>query len=266
MKLLIFWDLFWRVWRKALSDNLPKLISSHKPDFIIVNWENMTSWFWPIEKHLEEVRKLWVDVITWWNHTLKNEKTIWEYLNKENSICLRPANFYETAKYKISWRGHRIFEKNGQKLLVINLMSGVFMMDNVYNPFLKAEEIIDSYDESDYDGIVVDFHRETTSESQWMAMFLDWRASFVFWTHTHVQTNDDTILPNWTGLISDVWFVGPRNSVIWMDYSSLEKGFLTGLLKGKKEQKVWWDYVVNWVVVEIENKRCISVEKIRIEN
>lgn len=266
MKVLIFWDLFWRVWRTALKKELPKLKEKYSPDFIIINGENMTSWYGPIEKHLEEVRKLWVDLITWWNHTLKNEKQIGEYLNSPDCIALRPANFYETPKYKVAWKWHKVCEKNGEKLLVINLMSGQFMLDNVYNPFLKAEEILEEYESEDLDWVIVDFHREATSESQWMALFLDWRASFVFWTHTHVQTNDDAILPWWTWMISDVWFVGPRNSVIWMDFSTLERSFLTWIVRWKKEQKLWNEYVVNWVFVEIEDKKCVNIEKIRVEN
>lgn len=266
MKIIVLWDLYWRVWREALRKNITKMKEEYNPDFFIVNWENMSSWKWPIMKHLDEVRKLWVDVITGWNHTLTNEKEIWVYLNQENSVCLRPANFYETERYKISGRWHKVFEKNWKKLLVINLMSWIFMADNVYNPFLKANEILSEYNLDDLDWVVVDFHRETTSESMWMWIMLDWKASLVFWTHTHVQTNDDQILPNWTGFITDIWFVWPRNSVIWVDFSSIERSLLTWLVRWKKEQSLSKEYVINWLFVEIEDKKCVKIQKLRIEN
>jgi len=187
MKILIFWDLYWRVWREALERELPSLKNKYNPDFVIINWENMTSGFWPILKHLDKVKKMWVDVITWWNHTLKNEKDIWEYLNSEDSIALRPANFYETKRFKISWRWYKVFEKNWKKVLVINVMSWIFMADNVYNPFLKVEEILEEFNWVDLDWIIVDFHRETTSESQWMGLMYDWKVSFVELIHMFKQ-------------------------------------------------------------------------------
>jgi calcineurin-like phosphoesterase len=42
---------------------------------------------------------------------------------------------------------------------------------------------------------MIDFHKETTSEGYGLAHFLDGRVSFVFGTHTHIQTNDELILP-----------------------------------------------------------------------
>ncbi|HBA44455.1 TPA: hypothetical protein DEG21_02510 [Patescibacteria group bacterium] len=46
----------------------------------------------------------------------------------------------------------------------------------------------------DFDAIIVDYHRETTAEIYAMSEFLSSRVSFIYGTHTHVQTNDEHIL------------------------------------------------------------------------
>jgi calcineurin-like phosphoesterase len=89
--------------------------------------------------------------------------------------------------------------------------------------------------------------------------------SFVFGTHTHIQTNDELILPGWTGIISDVWMNGPLYSVIGADFNSVKKRFLTGINKWKIEQQLDENYVVNGICVEVwEDRKTVSVEKIRI--
>ena len=42
-----------------------------------------------------------------------------------------------------------------------------------------------------------------------LAYYLDGRVSAVAGTHTHVQTADETILPQGTGYISDLGMTGP---------------------------------------------------------
>lgn len=139
---------------------------------------------------------------------------IGDYMNLPDSKQLRPANFYESQHYTLPGSGVRVFEKNGKKLLVINLISGNFLKDDVYNPFLKVDEILSEHPLSRYDGIVVDFHRESTAESYCMAKWLDGRVSLQYGTHTHVQTNDERIQPLGTGAITDVGMTGALHSSI----------------------------------------------------
>ena len=65
MKILIFGDVYGRVWRNALKKELPKLKAKFNPDFTIVNVENITSWRGPIEKHVKEVEKLGIDAVSY---------------------------------------------------------------------------------------------------------------------------------------------------------------------------------------------------------
>ncbi len=264
MKVIIFWDIYWRVWRKAFKKELSNLSNLYNPDFIIANVDNITSWRWAIEKLMLKFEKLWVDVLTWWDHIFDHENHILDYLGRDNSILLRPANFYETNYYKIPGVWYKIFSKKGKNLLVIHLLWEAFMKYNVYNPFLKAEEIISSINPNDYDWIIVDFHKETTAEGYGLWAFLDWKVSFIAWTHTHIQTNDDIILKWWTWFISDIWMVWSLDSIIGADYLSVKKRFITWINKWKIEQKLSNNYILSAVYLEIENKKCIKIEKIRI--
>ena len=108
-------------------------------------------------------------------------------------------------------------------------MSGLFLRDTVYNPFLRAQELLEQYKDAEVDGIIVDFHRESTSEIHAMGFLLDGHASLVFGTHTHVQTSDARILPQGTGYISDIGFIGAQNSLIGDSFKSREAAIMTGV-------------------------------------
>ena len=261
MKILAFGDIYGRVWRKALKKELPGLQEKYNPDFVLVNVDNISSWRWAVDHHVEELNAIWVDIMTGWDHIYDNFSHIKDYLQSPDTNLLVPANTYETDTG--IW--YKVFEKNGKRLLVIHLMWNVFMRDNLYNPFLKADEIL-SEDHGELDGIIVDFHKEATSEIYGLAMYLEGRISSIFWTHTHVQTNDEMILPGWTWIMCDIGMVWPLYSVIGATFDSVKKRFLTGINKWKIVQWLWKDYVVNWVFLEIDEatQKCTHIEKMRI--
>lgn len=264
MKILIFWDIYWRIWRNAFLHELPNLKQKYNPDFIIANVDNISSWRGPIEKHIIELEKAWVDLMTSWDHVFDNMEKITDYLNKSNSKLIRACNYYETSDFVIPWKGYKIIEKAWKKLLVIHLLSSNWMRDLVYNPFLKLEEILKNPELINVNWIIVDFHKEFTSEMYWMAMSFDWKISFWYWTHTHIQSNDEMIFDNWTWVINDVWMSWSLYSVIWATLSSVKSRFFNWINKWKIEQSLDHRYVVNWVFVEIEDKKCVNIEKIRI--
>ena len=265
MKVLIFWDVYGRIWRRALKKELPILKEKHKPDFVVANVENCTSWRWPIEKHILELESLWIDLMTGWDHIYDNIDRIKTYLESDDSKLIRPANFREIKDYKLPGKWYKILEKEGKRLLVIHILWEVFMNNKVDNPFIKVDEIIEENSSEKLDWIIIDFHKEVTPEWYWLAYYLEGKVSFIFWTHTHIQTNDELILPNGSWLISDVWMNWALYSVIWAEYKSVEKRFLTWVGRWKITQCLDPNYVVNWVVVEIwEDGKCIDIEKIRI--
>lgn len=262
MKVLIFWDIYGRIWRKALEKELPGLMKKYSPDFIVANVDNLSSGRWAIEKHLFELEKMWIDIFTSGDHIFDNFSKVEVYLQKTDSKLLRFANLYGNEQ-KGKW--FKIFEKNGKKLLLIHLQWEVFMPHKVDNPFLVTQKIIENLDE-EVDGIIIDFHKEVSSEWYGLAHFLDGKVSFIYGTHTHVQTNDEQILAGGTGLLSDVGMNWPKNSVIWATFESVRNRFLSGINKGKIEQSLDKNYQVCAVLVDIENNSCKKIEKIRINH
>ena len=57
-------------------------------------------------------------------------------------------------------------------------------------------------------------HCEATSEKVAMGWWLDGHVSFVYGTHTHIQTADERVLPQGTAYITDCGMTGPYNGVI----------------------------------------------------
>ncbi|MGE4444468.1 MAG: YmdB family metallophosphoesterase [Candidatus Altimarinota bacterium] len=268
MKVLIFGDIYGRIGRNAFKKHFSELKEKYSPDFVIVNPENISSGRGPIEKHMKELDALGgIDVYTSGNHIFDNYDDIKNYLDKPGSKLIRPANFYENEHIYFPGKGYKIIEKNGKKLLVINLMSSVFMRDEVYNPFLKIDEMLKEIPMDDINAVIIDFHRETTSEIYAMGMFLDGKISFLFGTHTHIQTNDELVLPGGTGILTDVGMSGPLYSIIGAEFEGIKSRFLGGMLKGKIDQSLDPHYVVSACIVEIDDqtKKCLSIEKIRIK-
>ncbi len=228
MKILVFGDIYGRKGRELLARYLPELRTQYVPDFIVANTENLTNGKGPTPTHLEELRGIGFDAFTGGNHSFTHFEEIGKYMDQSESPQIRPANFYSTAQYTHPGRGYRIFEKNGKKILLINLISGVYLRDQVYNPFIKIEEILSEVDHQGVDAILVDFHRETTAESYCMAELLSGRASLVYGTHTHVQTNDDRILTTGTGAITDIGMTGSLSSSIGLSFLSILPGMVSG--------------------------------------
>lgn len=265
MKILAFWDIYGRVGRTWFLREIKNLQKKYTPDFTIANVDNISSWRWPMAKHVLELEQVWVDVMCSWDHFFDNQKHLVEYLAKKDGKLIRPANFYDIPEMKIPWNGYKIVEKNWKKLSVIHLVWQVFMRFDVYNPFLKLEEILKNPEIADSDAVVVDFHRETTSEIWGLWIYFDGKISAVYGTHTHVQTNDDTILKKWTGFITDVWMNGPRNSIIWADSDVLKARFFTWI-NHKVVQSLDREYIVQWIFLEIDDttKKTLHIEKIQI--
>jgi metallophosphoesterase (TIGR00282 family) len=236
----------------------------YAPDFTVVNIENITSWRGPASIHAELIDSLWVDIMTGWDHIFDNMPDIGRYFSKDTCKLIRPANFRESEHFTLPWDGYRIIEKEGKRLLVIQLLGEVFMNHKVDNPFIKIEQILWEIPKESYDALILEFHRETTAELYWMANFLDGQVSAVYGTHTHIQTNDAHILSWGTGILTDVGMNGPFESVIGAEFSSVKKRFLTWIQRGKIEQKLKGKYIINALLIETDDttKLCSNIENI----
>ena len=223
MKILILGDVMGQSGRKALEENLKKIIEKNNINFSIINGENAADDGKGITKEIaDEFFSLGIDVITSGNHIWDKEETA-KFIDKENRL-LRPANLAEGSPGK----GYGIFftKDKKYKIGVINLMGNVFMR-KTEDVFKVAENIRKKIIlKKNVDFSVVDFHGEITSEKMAMGHFLDGSTTCVVGTHTHVPTADTRILEKGTAYQTDIGMCGDYNSVIGMNKENSIKKFL----------------------------------------
>jgi metallophosphoesterase (TIGR00282 family) len=149
-----------------------------------------------------------------WLSVAQNEGHIWgkkeiiPYIDRTPGL-IRPANYPPDQP----GRGYTIVETaSGAKVGVIHLQGRVFMNTHCDCPFVTAKKIIAEL-RTKTNVIAVDMHCEATSEKVAMGWWLDGHASFVFGTHTHIQTADERVLPQGTAYITDCGMTGPYDGV-----------------------------------------------------
>jgi metallophosphoesterase (TIGR00282 family) len=253
IKLIFFGDIVGKPGRIAVRDYLAENKNTY--DFVIANVENASHGFGLTEKNYNEFLNYGIDAMTCGNH-IWDKRDIYSYIDDAQAL-LRPINYPEGTKGV----GSRIFEKDGFKIGVINVLGRVFMnLVDSYWELVTAEikrikEITPI--------VVVDFHAEATAEKVCFGKYCsELGLSAMFGTHTHVQTADETVF-NGMAYISDAGFCGASDGVIGMDYNTSLSRFLTSIperyevAKGDTSQ-------INAVEVEIDVKsgKALAVKRI----
>jgi metallophosphoesterase (TIGR00282 family) len=221
MRLVFIGDIVGSVGRKAVKEIMPKLKRQYPNAVFIANGENAAAGRGITAALAKEFYEQGIHGLTLGNHTWDN-KDIFEWIDDEPRI-VRPANFPPGCP----GRGHMIVKAMGQELAVINLQGRTFLPP-IDDPFRKIDEILEQLN-GRYKYVMVDFHAEATSEKIAMGWHLDGRVSLVVGTHTHVQTNDERILPQGTAYLTDVGMTGPRDGVLGMERGAVLQKFKTQL-------------------------------------
>lgn len=256
MKVLFIGDIVGSTGRAALKQVLPSLKTKYMPDVIIVNGENAAAGRGITSQITKEFFELGVHGITMGNHTWDN-RDIFEWIDEEHRL-VRPANFPPGTP----GLGGTVIKANGKKLGIINLQGRTFLPP-IDCPFRKADELIEEL-KRETACVLVDFHAEATSEKIAMGWYLDGRASIVVGTHTHVQTNDDTILPEGTAYLSDSGMVGSKEGVLGMERSSVEYRFLTQMPARFVVDEGKWHFHGIFVELDDATGKARSINKIRL--
>ena len=253
INILAIGDLVGEQGLKKLEDNIEKIVKENNIDFIIVNAENVADGSGITQKQFDRILKIGTNVVTMGNHTW-GKRDIFAFIDDPKLI--RPANYPEG----VCGKGFGIYNCKGKKIAVINLIGRTGMNVQSENPFIIAKKIIDEIREK-VDIIVVDFHAEATAEKIAMGRYLDGKSDIVFGTHTHVQTADETILPEGTAYITDIGMTGPIESVIGMDIEASIKRFETSLPEKYKvaEGKAFMNTCL--FEVDDEKNKVIKIER-----
>ncbi len=257
MKILCIGDVVSHEGIDYLYDVLPRLKKKYSPDAVIVNGENSALGNGIDKISYDMIINAGADIVTGGNHSF--QKTSAGELHQEAKRLIRPANIEDICDGE--WEIKLSFGKTS--LRVINL-SGSLFIKNTTNPFEFLQKAL----ESDTDCItVIDFHAEATSEKRALGFFADGKASLVYGTHTHVQTNDAQILPCGTGYITDIGMTGVKHSVLGKDKDVCVHNFY----KPDDRQKIKdakGDCILSGVFAEIDDitKKCVYIEAINIDN
>ncbi len=191
-----------------VCSKLRKIKLLYGADVVIVNGENASKSGGLDGEDAKRLLNSGADVVTGGNHTLRGRR-ISEAMEEYPEI-IRPLNFQESCPGK----GYVVITvKNGLKLLVLNVAGQVYM-DPADSPFACTDRLLSNVK---YDYSIADFHGEATSEKAAFARYFDGRINFIFGTHTHVQTADETYLPKGSGFITDLGMCGPIDSILGTD-------------------------------------------------
>ncbi len=221
MKVLFLGDIVGKVGRRVVAKNLKKLVDKYQVDFVIANGENTTHGKGLIEKHYYELLDVGIDCITLGNHYLSKDNLL-DYIEDADAL-IRPLNISQ----RIGGEGSRVFEVNGVKIRVTNLLGTAFMKEEVASPYYALKSLVDNL--TDEDSIhIVDYHAEATGEKMCFGYAFDGLVSAVLGTHTHVQTNDAKILEGGTAFISDIGMCGQANGVLGFEKESVMRVTMFG--------------------------------------
>lgn len=205
MKILIVGDVYSKLGRISLEENIKRIKQEEKINFIIVNGENISHGKGMNLNHYKWLMSLGVNVVTMGNHTWHN-KQIYSYIDEASNI-VRPYNYKEGLPGK----GYVCINYNGLKIVVFQMIGQTFMDEGNFSPFDKTDELLETVEGDIY---ICDFHAEATSEKIAYGHCFDGKIDVIYGTHTHVQTSDSRILPNGTAYITDVGMTGPLDGVI----------------------------------------------------
>ncbi len=217
MKILFIGDIYGDPGIDYLLENITQLRQTYQPNLIIANAENAANGRGINKKIYKKLMQAGISLLTMGNHTWKNAE-LRTFISEANII--RPINDRSNLG-----SGFKVINFNGQRVLVINALGKAFMNDEYDEPYKMVKAILES---ETYDYSFLDFHAETTSEKVAMAYFLDGLVDVVVGTHTHVQTNDERLLPNGTLFLTDVGMTGPLEGVIGVKKEIIIDRFIHG--------------------------------------
>jgi len=235
---------------------LPAIRNEQGIDVVVANCENAAGGFGVTCDVIDELLESPIDILTSGNH-IWDKREIIDCID-EYPTLLRPANYPEGSP----GRGWVVTNNHGGKrpLAVLNLEGRVFMRP-LECPFKTARRIIRTVGDCT-PVIIVDMHAEATSEKQALGRFLDGTVSAVIGTHTHVQTADETILPQGTAYISDAGMTGAFDSILGIRKEAAIERFLT--VRPTKFEVAKKDVRLQGVIIDIDDDSGTSLAISRV--
>lgn len=243
MNILFLGDIVGHGGLSSVSSFLPSFKKKNDVDFVIANGENVSNGKGIIESDFLSLIRSGVDVVTLGNH-YGAKKQIFSYAKKYKNLIF-PLNLLGHGEVN----GSNCFDANGVKIQVTNLLGQAFLNEVVKKPFDALSNLILNNDIPLIH--IVDFHAESSSEKATLAFAFDGVISALLGTHTHVQTNDCSLLPKGTAFMTDVGFCGYSPSIIGFDPTSVIDKTIYGI-DSQFKVKENGDAIINGVLLKID--------------
>ncbi len=257
MKVLYIGDIMGEPGRRMVARTVPRLVAKHRIDVVIGNGENVAGGFGITPELAEELFQIGLSAITTGNHAW-DKKEILDYFPRERRL-LRPANYPEG----VPGQGALVIEtKGGEELGLLQLMGRAYM-PTLDCPFQVAKREMAKLKKR-VAAVVVDMHAEATSEKMAMGHYLDGEATAVVGTHTHVQTEDEQILPRGTAYLTDIGMTGLLHGVIGVKKELAIEKFLTGMPRRFEVAAGPTVFCAALLDIDARIGKALSIERVRL--
>ena len=258
VRILAIGDVVGKPGRTIIKQKLGEFCRTELVDLVVANGENLSGGSGLMPAEADELFGVGVHVLTGGDHVW-GKKDIIPYIDRTPNL-IRPANYPDQQPGK----GHTIVETaSGVKVGVIHLQGRVFMNVQCEDPFAVVKKLIEEI-RPHTPVIAVDMHCEATSEKVAMGWWLDGKASFMFGTHTHIQTADERVLPQGTAYITDCGMTGPYESVIGRRIDRVLHRFTTGMPAHFEVATGDVRLCGALATVDSENGRALDIKRVEI--
>lgn len=219
MNILYVGDVMGETGIEVVERVLPELRHAKKIDLVIVQSENVSDGKGIKQADFQRLRKAGVDFCTGGNWSLYHDEIIPSMSDPAQPI-IRPANYPEGTP----GLGYKYVQAGNDRLLVISLLGQIVGKDAdkpVDNPLQIVDKILDSQEDVERAGAMVNLHGDYSSEKVVIGYYLDGRVTAVVGDHWHVPTADARVLPGGTAHITDVGMCGALDASLGVRFDSV---------------------------------------------
>lgn len=253
MRILFIGDIVGRPGRDIVFASLDKLKKDYHIDFTIANGENSAHGKGITSKIYHQFIDAGIDCITMGNHSFSKSEII-ESLDSMDRLIV-PHNHIKQVGVSA-----RVFDIDGFKLCVCNILGEVFMTEVTCSPYVAMNDILPKYPNASF---LVDLHAEATSEKILFAHYYKDKVIATLGTHTHVQTADERLIGN-EAYISDVGMCGAYDSIIGRDIDEMINNRIKAANTRFTVASGAAQLCACVVDIDTEEKKAVSITRIQI--
>lgn len=260
MKILYIAEIVGKAGVWAVKQGLPGLKKKFSPDLVIANGDGATGGKGLGKTHGAYLLKLGINVITGGDFIFSKRDLVSSF--QDFKRILPPCNLPEESpgnSYYVFWG-----DRYPVPVVVVSLLgrSGNFRIygDNPFNYFEKLLPELKKKGKI----IFVDFHGGTSAEKETFFYAFDGKVSCIAGSHGRIQTSDNRVLKNGTGVISDCGRTGALDSVGGFDIENRIRSYKTMIPEWPVESCANPHIQGACFTVDDETFKCLSVERFSV--